>query len=399
MEGVGVNAAFWRGKRVLLTGHTGFKGSWLSLWLRKLGADVAGYALPPASPDNLFHLAAVGQELLSVYADLRSRERLQELFSNFQPEIVFHLAAQALVRSSYVEPVETYHVNVMGTIYLLEEVRKTSSCRVVVNVTSDKCYENKEWTWGYRECDPMGGHDPYSSSKGCAELVTAAYRRSFLDARDSGRVAVASARAGNVIGGGDFAKDRLIPDFMSAIGRGKPLQVRNPNAVRPWQHVLEPLSGYLLLAEKLWTNPDDFAQGWNFGPAPDDIRSVRWIVEELTKYYGESISWEIDSSTQPHEANLLVLDSAKARAMLGWKPRWPLERALRAVVDWHKSYLSNEPLRSVVMEQISHYEASAAMSSDLTPSAYPSQSKSMALHSMQPASALLRSAGSPRPPA
>lgn len=357
MEGLAVNAQFWRGKRVLLTGHTGFKGGWLALWLQKMGATVAGYALPAESDESLFQLAAVGEHMESVQADIRNREPLQELFDRFNPEIVFHLAAQALVRKSYLEPVETYQVNVMGTVHVLEAVRKTQSCRVVVNITSDKCYENKEWTWGYRENDPMGGHDPYSNSKGCAELVTAAYRRSFFETQGAGRTAIASARAGNVIGGGDFSKDRIVPDFMAAIKKGKPLYIRNPDAVRPWQHVLEPLSGYLLLAEKLWDDPNRYADGWNFGPAPDDIRPVRWIVEKLNDYWDKPISWEIDKAPKPHEAHLLVLDSAKARMMLGWKPRWTLEQALQAVVKWHSAYKRGEPLRNVVMDQIASYEA------------------------------------------
>lgn len=358
MEGLAVNAQFWRGKRVLLTGHTGFKGSWLALWLQKLGAEVAGLALPPASAESLFELAAVGERMQSVYADIRGGEPLQELFDRFHPEIVFHLAAQSLVRSSYLMPVETYEVNVMGTVRLLETVRHNPSCRVVVNVTSDKCYENKEWTWGYRECDQMGGHDPYSSSKGCAELVTAAYRHSFFAAAGGNeRAAVASARAGNVIGGGDFSKDRIVPDLMAAIAAGRPLRVRNPDAVRPWQHVLEPLSGYLLLAEKLWESPSEYAQGWNFGPAPDDVRPVRWIVERLNDYLEGSVSWQIDTAPKPHEAHLLLLDSAKARMMLGWQPRWTLEQALRAVVKWHGAYRRGEPLREVVMQQIASYEA------------------------------------------
>lgn len=358
-----MNEDFWHGKRVLITGHTGFKGSWLSVWLQKLGADVAGFALPPASAESLFDLAAVGERMHSTFADIRDREALQGAFDRFHPQIVFHLAAQSLVRSSYLEPVETYQVNVMGTVHVLETVRKNPSCRVAVNVTSDKCYENKEWTWGYREADQMGGHDPYSSSKGCSELVTAAYRHSFFEGKSATGVGVgiASARAGNVIGGGDFSKDRIIPDFMAAIARHQPLYVRNPDAVRPWQHVLEPLSGYLLLAEKLWENPQAYAQGWNFGPAPDDVRPVRWIVERLNNYWGERISWEIDTGPKLHEANLLMLDSAKARMLLGWRPRWTLDEALQAVVGWHSAYEKGQPLRQVVMEQIAAYESTTTV--------------------------------------
>ena len=356
MEGVGMNEDFWRGKRVLITGHTGFKGSWLALWLQKLGATVAGYALPPTAPNNLFELAAVGNQMESICADVLDRRRLDGLFAAFRPEIVFHLAAQPLVRKSYREPVETYMVNVMGTIHVLEAVRATESCRVVVNVTSDKCYENKEWVWGYREDEPMGGYDPYSSSKGCAELVTAAYRRSFFEAQREQRVALASARAGNVIGGGDFSEDRLIPDFMTAIANGKRLYIRNPEATRPWQHVLEPLSGYLLLAEKLWHEPARHTQGWNFGPAPDDIRPVRWIVERLRDLSSREVAWDIDTATKPHEARSLVLDSTKARTILGWQPRWTLDHALRLVVEWYESFDRGDSIREVVLQQITSYE-------------------------------------------
>jgi CDP-glucose 4,6-dehydratase len=355
VESLAVNAEFWRGKRVLLTGHTGFKGSWLSLWLQKLGATVAGYALQPESK-SLFSLARVGDGMQSVLADIRDLDRLQRAFDEFKPQVVLHLAAQPLVTKSYLEPVETYSVNVMGTVHLLEAARRSSSCRVVVNVTSDKCYENKEWSWGYRESDPMGGHDPYSSSKGCSELVTSAYRRSFFEASEARRVGVASARAGNVIGGGDFSQERIIPDFIAAIEAGKPLYLRNPDAVRPWQHVLEPLSGYLLLAEKLWGDPDGYAQGWNFGPSPDDIKPVRWIVEKLSDCWNNKTSWQVNTAPKPHEAHLLVLDSAKARMILGWKPRWTLEEALCAVVEWHIAYRNGVPPRDVIMQQIAAYE-------------------------------------------
>jgi len=355
VEGLAVNPSFWCGKRVLLTGHTGFKGSWLSLWLQKLGATVAGYALPPAPGENLFELASVGERMESVFADIRSLESVQKLVAQFRPEIVFHLAAQPLVRLSYLIPVETYQVNVMGTVNLLEAVRTTGSCRVIVVITSDKCYENREWVWGYRESDPQGGDDPYSSSKGCAELAISAYRKSFFETHRS--VAVASARAGNVIGGGDFSKDRLVPDLMTAIRKCSPLKVRYPNAIRPWQHVLEPLSGYLLLAEKLWGNPQGYSQSWNFGPSLDDARPVRWIVEKVNDLWGEQFSWDLDSEPKLHEAHLLMLDSAKARMMLGWKPRWRLEQALEAVVDWYKAYAKAESLRELVMQQIASYES------------------------------------------
>lgn len=354
---------FWPNRRVLITGHTGFKGSWFSLWLHKLGAEVAGYALPPSPTESLFELAGVGEQVQSVFADIRNSEKLEALFDSFCPEIVFHLAAQPLVRLSYAIPAETYDVNVMGTVRLLEAARKCPSCRVIVIVTSDKCYENKEWTWGYRECDPMGGADPYSSSKGCAELVTAAYRRSFFDAgqRGSRKIGLASARAGNVIGGGDFSKDRIIPDFMTAITRGSPLIVRNPDAIRPWQHVLEPLSGYLLLAEKLWADPAAYSDGWNFGPSPADIQPVRWIVDRLCERWDGHIGWEVDTGPKPHEAHLLMLDSAKARMLLGWNPRWVLEQALRAVVEWQKAYVGGESLRGITVRQIDLYQKAVLM--------------------------------------
>jgi CDP-glucose 4,6-dehydratase len=359
VEGLGVNSQFWQGKRVLVTGHTGFKGSWLCLWLQRLGANVAGYALPPHTPESLFKLAAVGDQMESSYGNILDLDSLKSIFQGFLPEIVFHLAAQPLVRQSYLEPIETYQTNIMGVVYLLEAVRTAPSCRVVVNVTSDKCYENREWPWGYRETDQMGGHDPYSSSKGCAELVTAAYRRSFFHLERANPVGVASARAGNVIGGGDFSPDRIVPDAMFAIKRGTPLQVRNPDAVRPWQHVLEPLSGYLLLAERLWVDPGRYAEGWNFGPDSDAVRPVRWIVERLSDYSDVPFSWEFNNSAKPHEARLLMLDSAKARTVLRWSPRWTLEQALRAVTDWHKSYVRGDALQEVVLRQIASYEAAA----------------------------------------
>jgi CDP-glucose 4,6-dehydratase len=359
LESVAMNAHFWRGKNVLVTGHTGFKGGWLSLWLQKLGASVVGYALPPAGPENLFELAAVAEQMQSVFADVRDLTSLRNSFRDARPDIVFHLAAQPLVRASYAEPVETFGVNVMGTVHFLEAVRSATFCRVAVIVTSDKCYENREWVWGYRESDPLGGRDPYSCSKGCAEFVTAAYRNSFFDGQGSRRVGIASARAGNVIGGGDFAKDRLVPDWISAVRNQRVLTIRNPNAVRPWQHVLEPLSGYLLLAERLWDDPELYAQAWNFGPASEDVQPVSSLVEKLSEFWEGKGRWELDGIPAPHEARLLTLDSSKARTVLGWKCHWSLEEALLAVVDWYKSYEAGEPLRQVVMRQIASYEARA----------------------------------------
>jgi CDP-glucose 4,6-dehydratase len=293
----------------------------------------------------------------SVIGDVRDLETLQGLLERFRPEVVFHLAAQPLVRLSYLEPVETFHVNVMGTVNLLEAVRRTEHCRVVVSITSDKCYENREWVWGYRETDPLGGHDPYSASKACAEIVNSAYRRSFFEARQHSVIGIATARAGNVIGGGDFSKDRLVPDIMTAITKGKPLNIRSPGAIRPWQHVLEPLAGYLLLAEKLWSEPKSLAQSWNFGPPSEDFRTVQWMVKKLNECWGEGVSWKVDDAPQVHEANTLTLDSTKARVHLGWKPRWTLDRALEAIVSWYKAYQRREPLHDVVLEQIADYEA------------------------------------------
>lgn len=352
-----MNPNFWRGRRVLVTGHTGFKGCWLSLWLHEAGAIVAGYSLPPSSVENLYELAEVGGSVESVFADIRNLPELQRQFHQFEPEIVFHLAAQAIVRQSYQAPIETYEVNVMGTANVLEAVRNCESCRVALVVTSDKCYENREWDWGYRECDPMGGHDPYSSSKGCAELVTSAYRRSFFGPSSQRRVAVASARAGNVIGGGDFAKDRLVPDLVNAMRKHSVLTIRYPDAVRPWQHVLEPLSGYILLAEKLWSSPQRYSDGWNFGPSAHDCRPVRWIIEKLNEYADESVSWTVDPTAKPHEAGLLTLDSTKARTTLGWESRWPVEIALRSAVDWYRAYVRNDHARNAVIRDIERYES------------------------------------------
>ena len=355
MEVVEINRKFWRGKRVFLSGHTGFKGSWLSLWLQSLGAEVHGFALEPPTEPNLYTVARIGDGMASsVIADIRDGAMLAASFQAAKPEIVFHLAAQALVRYSYVQPVETYAINVMGTVNLLEAVRATPGVRAVVNVTSDKCYENREWVWGYREHEPMGGHDPYSSSKGCAELVTAAYRRSFFN---QAGIALASARAGNVIGGGDWAVDRLIPDFLRAADAGETLKIRSPHAIRPWQHVLEPLRGYLMLAERLYVEGDKAAEPWNFGPANEDARPVRWIVERLTELRSD-VKCECDSAPQSHEAYYLKLDSSKAHARLGWRPRWQLETALTKTLEWHEAWRHGEDMRALTLTQIAGYQSS-----------------------------------------
>jgi CDP-glucose 4,6-dehydratase len=355
-----MNPSFWRGKKVFLTGHTGFKGSWLSLWLQQLGAQVTGYALPPPTHPSLFEVAQVAQGMTSIISDICDGTRLTNAMRQAAPNIVIHMAAQPLVRRSYVDPVETYSTNVMGTVYLLEAVRQTPSVRAVVNVTTDKCYENKEWVWGYRENEPMGGFDPYSSSKGCAELVTAAYRNSFFNTAkySEHQVALATARAGNVIGGGDWAEDRLIPDVLRAIESSQSVNIRNPHATRPWQHVLEPLSGYLALAENLYTQGPAFAEAFNFGPAEEDAKPVQWIVEQLTQSWGNGASWHLDGGTHPHEAHYLKLDCSKARATLGWQPHWKLSQALQAIIVWHRAHnthQSSKDMRALCLQQINDY--------------------------------------------
>ncbi len=350
-----MNPDFWRDKRVFLTGHTGFKGSWLSLWLQSFGAQVGGLALAPSGETNLFGVAKVSEGMSSVIGDIRSLAIVRDAMAAFKPDIVIHMAAQALVRQSYSEPVDTYATNVMGTVHVLEASRGVASVRCIVNVTTDKCYDNREWVWGYREDEPMGGHDPYSSSKGCAELVTAAYRRSFLQA--SG-VALGSARAGNVIGGGDWAADRLVPDILRAFERGQPVRIRNPHSTRPWQHVLEPLSGYLTLAEHLWSDGQAFAEGWNFGPNDEDARPVQWIVERMAQTWGEGATWQLDAADHPHEAHSLKLDISKARHRLGWRPRWRLETALDHITTWHRAWLAGQDMRALCLAQIGEYTTS-----------------------------------------
>lgn len=360
MESVVIQPAFWLGKRVLITGHTGFKGSWLALWLHSLGAKVFGYALDPPTEPNLFSLAHVGDSVSSTHGDIRDIAGLRAVAQDAQPQIIFHLAAQSIVRTSYTEPVETYTTNIIGTVNLLEVMRSCNDLRAAVIVTSDKCYENREWLWGYRENEPLGGRDPYSSSKACAELVTSAYHASFFNTKIHGSgVGIATARAGNVIGGGDWTKDRLIPDIMRAIIASKPVIIRNPLAIRPWQHVLEPLAGYLLLAERLWDSGKDFSGGWNFGPADQDVRPVHWIADRLIDQWGGRIEYSKEGE-QPHEANYLKLDSAKARAKLGWNPRWDIDIALDAITSWYKAYQAKKDMETVVLNQISEYLESPA---------------------------------------
>lgn len=347
-----MDASFWQGKRVLVTGHTGFKGSWLCLWLEHLGARVAGFALNPATVPALW--TDIGESaVVSTIGDIRDSDALAVALSKLQPEVVFHLAAQSLVHASYEDPVGTYATNVMGTVHLLEAVRQVPSVRAVVNITSDKCYENRESGQAYREGDPMGGGEPYSSSKGCAELVTHAYRASFFS--KPGAPAIASARAGNVIGGGDWARDRLIPDVVRATTSGEPVKIRRPQAVRPWQHVLEPLAGYLRLAEQLVRNPDRFARAWNFGPDNEDAVPVQKILNTVTELWGPPAAWKLDDKQYPPEAHFLRLDSSDARAMLGWRPRLGLPNALAWTVDWYKRYASGESARELTIGQIRNY--------------------------------------------
>ncbi len=357
MENMAVNSTFWSGKKVFVTGHTGFKGSWLCLWLQQLGAEVTGYALQPPTNPSLFEVAQVARGMKSIIGDIRDGETLANAMHAAEPDVVIHMAAQPLVRYSYSEPVETYSTNVMGTVHLLEAVRKTPSVRAVVNVTSDKCYENKEWVWGYRENEAMGGYDPYSSSKGCAELVASAYRNSFFNPvkYSEHRVALANARAGNVIGGGDWADDRLIPDILNAISEERPVVIRNPHAIRPWQHVLEPLSGYLQLAQRLYEEGTAYAEGWNFGPNDEDAKPVQWIVEQLTQQWGEGASWQLDQADHPHEAHYLKLDCSKAKMRLEWHPRWDLAKTLEMIVIWQRAYLAQQDMRKISLEQIKKF--------------------------------------------
>lgn len=348
-----IDPDFWYNKKVFLTGHTGFKGSWLSFWLQTMGANVLGYSLEPPTSPNLFTAAKLFDDMPSITGDIRDFEKLKLFMVQFNPDIVIHMAAQPLVRLAYEQPIGTYATNVMGTVNLLESARKCTNTRALISVTSDKCYENQEWEWGYRENEPLGGHDPYSSSKGCAEIVTSAYRRSFFS--DVNSAGVASVRAGNVIGGGDWAKDRLIPDAIRAFQKNRPLLVRNPAATRPWQHVLEPLCGYLILAEKLFKSGNVFAGGWNFGPHESDVTTVETVLNKLASKWGRGASWQVQSDTKFHEASLLKLDVSKAARSLGWFPRWTLDEALNSVVEWQSSWAGDENIRDCMSNQIKSY--------------------------------------------
>ena len=346
-----IDQNFWQGKRVFLTGHTGFKGSWLALWLHSLGAIVKGYALAPPTNPSLFHEARVSSIIDSQIGDIRDQDILHESMTSFNPDILIHMAAQPLVRYSYDAPIETYEVNVIGTAKVLEVARSCANLKAIVNITTDKCYENDERSEGYKESDPMGGHDPYSSSKGCAELVSSAYRRSFLQEQG---VELASVRAGNVIGGGDWADDRLIPDILRSFEKDKPVVIRNPKATRPWQHALEPLSGYLILAQKLYENQEDYAEGWNFGPNEKDVKPVGWILDKMITKWPNS-SWELDQNSNPHEAGFLKLDISKAESKLGWKPVWELSQALDKIIVWHQAWLNKEDMQAACLAEIEEY--------------------------------------------
>lgn len=351
------NSSFWKDKKVLLTGHTGFKGSWLSLWLQKSGTNLIGYSKSIPTKPSLFELANVGDGMISIMGDVRDFDHLEETVMQYKPEIIIHMAAQSLVHQSYRDPLETYSTNIMGTINLFEIVRRVSNVRVLINVTSDKCYDNRKTNTSYREDDPMGGYDPYSSSKGCSELITSSFRNSFFNPVDYEKhgTALASARAGNVIGGGDWSADRLIPDIMSGILKHVRIRIRNPSGIRPWQHVLEPLSGYLLLAERLWFDGPKYSEGWNFGPNDEDVKSVSWIVDKLSQLWGDTIMWDLDSENHQHEAKYLKLDCTQARTKLGWYPKVSLETALKLTIEWYKQYEKGKDLRQFTEEQIRQF--------------------------------------------
>ena len=358
MEGMGMsfqvknNINFWSGKRVLITGHTGFKGSWLSLWLQSMDAELRGIALEAPTEPNMFQICDVGRGIDHKVCDILDFRKLCKLIKEFKPEIIFHMAAQPLVRLSYDQPVETFAVNMMGTIHVLEAARRANSVISIVNVTTDKCYENKNSTSSFQEDDPMGGHDPYSASKGCVELISHAYRKSFFEKEG---ISIATARAGNVVGGGDWAKDRLVPDVLCALQNNYTLEVRSPHSVRPWQHVLEPLSGYLLLAERLFHDGRKYSEGWNLGPLEGEAKPVEWVVKALCDFWSDDAKWTLSTGDKHYEANHLILDISKAKQRLNWEPRWPLQMALSKVVEWHKCYLKGLDMKEISLEQISQY--------------------------------------------
>lgn len=352
--------SFWKNKRVFLTGHTGFKGAWLSLWLTKLGAKVTGYSLLPTTELNLFELCNI-QEVIhkSIIGDIRNLDLLQKSMLETGPDVVIHMAAQPLVKQSYLDPIETYSTNVMGTVHLFEAIRKTEGIKAVLNVTTDKCYDNKEWIWGYRENEQLGGYDPYSNSKACSELITSSYRNSFFNQEDYTKhgVAIATARAGNVIGGGDWSKDRLIPDIINSLLNDSPIIVRNPNAIRPWQHVLEPLSGYLLIAEKLFCEGTKYAEAWNLGPYEQDVKSVQWIVERFCKKWEGNLGFTHNTNDEFHESNYLKLDCSKAINRLNWRPKWTIEKAIDKIIEWNLSFKNDDNVLQLCERQIYDYSS------------------------------------------
>lgn len=348
---------FYKNKRILITGHTGFKGSWLAIWLNKLGAEVIGYALEPLTKKDNFVLSGIGSQIIDIRGDICDGGKLKTVFTKYQPEIVFHLAAQPLVRLSYEQPVETYYTNVMGTINVLEAIRSTESVKVGIMITTDKCYENKEQIWGYREDEPMGGFDPYSSSKGAAEIAISSWRRSFMNPHTYSQhgKSIASARAGNVVGGGDWSVDRIVPDCIRALESEKSINIRSPKAIRPWQHVLEPLSGYLLLAEKIWNEPTRFCEGWNFGPNTESISTVWDIASEIIQQYGSGKLCDVSSPGILHEAKLLMLDINKAKFQLGWEPCLDIHQTIDLTVDWYKRY-KYEDVYDLCVKHIEYFQ-------------------------------------------
>jgi CDP-glucose 4,6-dehydratase len=360
---VSIDASFWKDRRVFVTGHTGFKGGWLALWLARLGARVSGYALRPPTDPSLYGDIGLDAELTSTIADIRDVGRLEQALDEARPEIVFHLAAQPLVRRAHAEPVETFATNVMGTAHLLDALRRLDGVMAAVVITSDKVYDNREWVWAYRETDRLGGHEPYGASKACAEIVVDSFREAYFQRSGSGRrIGLATARAGNVIGGGDWAEDRLVPDAIRAFSAGTTLRLRNPLAERPWQHVLEPLAGYLRLAELLAARPDEISGAWNFGPAGGDSRPVQWVADELVRLWGDEARWTLDNGANPHEARLLAVDSARAAATLGWRAAWSAEQALERTVAWYKAHNTNRSpgaLRALCVDQIEEYAHAA----------------------------------------
>ena len=350
-----MNESFWKNKKILITGHTGFKGSWLTIWLKKLGADITGFSKSVPTNPSLFETANIEKDIKSVVGDIQNYELLKETISKCEPEIIFHMAAQSLVIKSYSNPIETFSTNVMGTVNLLYAVKETKKAKIVINITSDKCYENNESLEGYSEEDPMGGHDPYSSSKGCAELITKSFRKSFFSSDHENNIGLASVRAGNVIGGGDWAENRLIPDIIRAIKNKENVKIRNPNALRPWQHVLDPLNGYISLAEKLWDDQKKHSEGWNFGPEKNEVNPVSWIIEEFNELWKNKINWVVGNN-ELHEANNLILNCQKAKSRLGWNSKINTETALKMTIEWYTKYFDGKNMREVTEEQIIEFQ-------------------------------------------